>query len=211
MLKRQRPATPPPVSLDFAVCFPDRPVRPLPHSAELSNKRRRVHDSTFGDQPRQEESDGEEDCVDDDPSCLSPPSRADMDYKRSNCLLHELHVLHQHRLMFSPSDHPSSTYGPPSPSICTHFCFQGNADATNIPSRSSFDKLPIPQPSSPAHSAPHARTGQPYSDQAVLHEAQSVWERYEGTNRLLGSLFLSRRRELQEDSYSSATHDATER
>ncbi|KAG6334922.1 hypothetical protein ID866_4164 [Astraeus odoratus] len=131
-------------------------------------------------------------------------------YRRTNNLLHELHVLHQHRLMFSPSESQCrASSGVSPPSMHRHPYSRGNAEVPLVLPQSSHMKPSIPQssqrPSRPPH---HIPEGQQCSDQAGLHEAQSVWERYEGANRLLGSLFLSRRRELQ---VAFSPHDASER
>lgn len=192
MLKRQRPATPPPASLDSSPYFPGRPFRPLPQrasdAASLSerSKRRRVLDSTPTGpcDSWKEGSDGKDDWVGDDDAgspCPSATCRTGMDYKRPNGLLHELHVLHQHRLMFSPSDYPNSTYGVLPPPIYAHPTVHGNVDAASFLPQSSPGKSPVPQSS--LTSAPHGQMRQPHPGQAVLHEAESVWEHYEGTNR----------------------------
>ena len=169
MLKRQRPATPPPVSFDASPCCPGRSFRPPASLSEHCTKRRRV--ALAG---RHEGSDGEDDWVGDGDGDgdAGQSCHADMDYKRPNCLLHELHVLHQHRLMFAPGSTPDV----PSPPICAHPSGHGNADATSVFPQPPPGKSPIPE--SPLVSVP-AWVGQPHSDQ----EAQSVWEHYEGTNR----------------------------
>ncbi|KAF8845414.1 hypothetical protein BDN67DRAFT_961759 [Paxillus ammoniavirescens] len=127
MLKRQRPATPPPSSLhDFTSCFADRSIKPLPQrhaDPTLRNepcaKRRRtqppVLDGTLRGwlasnptYPSREESDDEEDWVEgverhqsDAPSSL--PLVVTDQYKHANSLLHELHTLHQHRFLLTES------------------------------------------------------------------------------------------------------------
>ncbi|KAH7883906.1 hypothetical protein F5I97DRAFT_1930122 [Phlebopus sp. FC_14] len=122
MLKRQRPTTPPPSSLDFPSYFFDKPINPLPHrnvdpsvSHEPHSKRQRIHPPVLDGALRgwiasdptvshTQESDGEEDWVDgvDDVAEgrdeFSPPTDLTEQYRRTNSLLHELHTLHQHRL-----------------------------------------------------------------------------------------------------------------
>ncbi|KIJ68751.1 hypothetical protein HYDPIDRAFT_106992 [Hydnomerulius pinastri MD-312] len=260
MLKRQRPATPPPSSLDDAPSyFPDRPVKPLPQrgadpslSYEPRVKRRRVHAPVLDGQLRgwltpnpihlnRGESDGEEDWVEgvDDAAeenhqsgALSSISPADAErYKHANTLLHELHALHQHRLLFTNSAfqevhlNQNLTPGIPPPTTDTHHPhfyahLSGYGHGVGKPSplsQSTGGKMSLPElsdrpmPSFHSHSAHLTPTGreyvtQPAQDQVDVHEVQTVRERYEDANRLLGSLFLSRRRELQ-GSISSATDE----
>ncbi|KIJ08588.1 hypothetical protein PAXINDRAFT_102526 [Paxillus involutus ATCC 200175] len=127
MLKRQRPATPPPSSLhDFTSCFADRSIKPLPQrnaDPTLRNepcaKRRRTQPPVLDGalrgwlasnptNPCREEGDDEEDWVEgveghqsDAPSSL--PLVVTDQYKHANSLLHELHTLHQHRFLFTES------------------------------------------------------------------------------------------------------------
>lgn len=233
MLKRQRPATPPPSSLDLPTYFSDRLVRPLAHpdlassTSEPCDKRRRLQRLDHGtlrdlapsssDISHEEHGDGEEDAersrhsdeteeLNDGVSHQST-FRGDREYKQTNGILHEVHVLNQHRLIFSPSERPSQSHAHeilpysdhvrPNPQETTEF-------GCGLP-QSAHSKSPVASNSfQPAH---RIRAGQSCSanvadDQADMHEAQAVWERYGGTNKLLGSLFLSRRRELQEAIYS---------
>lgn len=123
MLKRQRPATPPPSSLGDPPSFlPDGPARlsnPVDPSQPRS-KRQRIQppplDGALRGWLESEptgphcESDGEEDWIEDarDVAAKSslPPSMAADAYRDTNSLLHELHVLNQHRLLnvHSPRD-----------------------------------------------------------------------------------------------------------
>lgn len=134
MLKRQRPVTPPPSSLGDPPSFlSDGPIRPLqpPHTADPSqhrSKRQRTRPPPLDGALRgwlesesaasHWESDGEEDWIEDTHDTFRPPlppsTTADQ-YKDANSLLHELHVLNQHRLQFahSPRDRRLS----PSPRV----------------------------------------------------------------------------------------------
>lgn len=133
MLKRQRPATPPPSSLDDPPSFLPGPIRPLQslHTvdpSELRPKRQRVRPPPLDGALRgwlesqsagpHWESDGEEDWIEDTHDVFRPPlplsTTADQ-YKDANSLLHELHVLHQHRLLFahSPRDRRLNPTVPP--------------------------------------------------------------------------------------------------
>lgn len=213
MLKRQLPVTPPPTLLGSPSYFFDSLAKPhLTHNPNLldvpARKRRRVEqsvpDGTVGDHscnPYHEESSGEEDWIDDanlgghppDPSSQSSPGGNE--YMQTNSLLYELHVLNQHRLMFVNSDHRSA----PLASLRT----------TNIPASTPDEKSLITEISK-CPACPADMWTSEMSPATTAHEAQSVWERYEGTNRFLGSLFLSRRRELQTSFSPSVTDDTSE-
>lgn len=240
MLKRQRPSTPPP-SLDgtpSSTPFPDRLIRPIPHretpdtfSHESRAKRRRVHPPVLDgaqrgwgkppalSMPHADDSDGEEDWIDgeDDAETGHFALPEYTNYKQANTMLHEMHALHQHRLMFNqpnsqPSSHlylpPHAGFSAPPLPMATHpqNLWHPTHGLRHLPSISSNGKLFIPTlPECPlpefySH-LPHAV--QAPTDSAVhtpldFHEFKSVRERYEDTNKLLGSVFLSRRRELQE-------------
>lgn len=233
MLKRQRPATPPPSSLDLPTYLSDRLVKPLANPdlassmSEPCDKRRRLQRPDHGrlrgwtpsssdilheehgdgeeDVERSSHGDGTEELYDGIPN--QSTSRGGRGYKQTNSILHEVHVLNQHRLIFSPSERPSHSYAPeilphsahirPNPQGTTEF-------GCGLP-QSAHSKSPMASNSfQPVH---RIRAGQSCSanvadDQADMHEAQAVWERYGCTNKFLGSLFLSRRRELQEAFYS---------
>lgn len=238
MLKRQRPPTPPP-SLDeisSLTPFSDRPIRPIPHretpdmlSHESRVKRRRIRPPVLdGAQrgwgkpptlsvPHANDSDGEEDWIDGEDDAETGHFAASpdyTDYKRANTMLHEIHALHQHRLMFTQpnSQAPSHLYLPPHagfsappPPMATypHNICHSTHGLRHPPSISSNDKLFIPTlPECPlpefySH-LPHAAQASTAHTPLDFHEVKSVRERYGDTNKLLGSVFLSRRRELQE-------------
>ncbi|KAI6005077.1 hypothetical protein F5J12DRAFT_834550 [Pisolithus orientalis] len=229
MLKRQRPVTPPPSSLDFPTYLPDILAKgPLPSPdltsiSESSGKRRRLerpdretlrgwtlpssdvshgeHGDGKEDVERSSHGDGAEGLYDGIPnqSILSP---GDGGYKQTNNILHEVHVLNQHRLVFSPSERPPQSHAPEiSPhSVHIHPNSQEAAESSyGLPS-SAYRKSPVGSNSfQPVHRIPAGQScsANVADDHADLQEAQAVWEHYGGTNKLLGSLFLSRRRELQ--------------
>lgn len=243
MLKRQRPPTPPP-SLDeipSLTPFPDRPIRPIPHretppdifSHQSRAKRRRIHPPVLdGAQrgwakppvssvPHVDDSDGEEDWIDGEDDAETGHFAASpdyTDYKRANTMLHEMHALHQHRLMFTqPNSQPSSHlylpphaagFSAPPPPMATHphNLWHPTHGLRHPPSISSNGKLfiptlpecPLPEFYSHLLHAAQAPTESAAHTPWDFHEVKSVRERYEDTNKLLGSVFLSRRRELQE-------------
>ena len=139
MLKRQRPATPPPSSLDDPASFlPTRLLQPL-HTIDPSHprsKRQRTQPPSLDGALRgwlesesagpHWESDGEEDWTEDPYGVLGsplPPSTTVNQYKDANSLLHELHVLNQHRLLFArpPRDRRLGPCpGVPPPTAHTH-------------------------------------------------------------------------------------------
>lgn len=225
MLKRQRPATPPPSSLDVPTYFSDRLVKPLANPdlassiSEPCDKRRRLQRPDHGrlrgweppssdgeeDVERSSYDDGTEELYDGIPN--QSTSRGNRGYKQTNSILHEVHVLNQHRLLFSPSERPSHSYAPEILPHSTHIRPnpQGTTEFVCGLPQSAHSKSPTASNSfQPVH---RIREGQSCSanvvdDQADMHEAQAVWERYGCTNKFLGSLFLSRRRKLQEGFHS---------
>jgi len=127
------------------------------------------------------------------------------DYKQTNSILHEVHALHQHRLIFSqPSSEPFSHLGFSAPplSTATHLPLQSSHGLDSPSSFSSDGKVSIPECPVPGHYSHLAHVALALNNSAAytpldFHEVKSVRERYEDTNKLLGSLFLLRRRELQ--------------
>ncbi|OJA09110.1 hypothetical protein AZE42_02575 [Rhizopogon vesiculosus] len=220
MLKRQRPPTPPP-SLDETpslTLFPNRPIRPLPHceahpelfSRECRAKKRRIHPPVLdgaqrgwakpldSSMPLTNDSDGEEDWIDgeDDaaaayayPRGATSPDHTD--YKRTNSMLHEVHTLHQHRLIFSqPSSEPSSHLGFSAPSLSTAtFLPLQSSHGLYSPSSFSCDgKMSIPECPVPGHYSHLAHVAPALNNSAAytpldFHEVKSVRER---TSKIVG-------------------------
>lgn len=190
MLKRQRPATPPPSSLDDYPSFLyDSLVRP-PHTVDPSqprSKRQRTHPPPLDGALRgwlescpggpHGESDGEEDWTEDAGDAATsplPPSTSADQYKDTNSLLHELHVLNQHRLSFV---HPPR-------------------DRCLDPIRHNHTRGPLMQEecnTPPHHTAsPHPTHGRPESQsrcvgfaggKRLVEEVECVRQRYEDANR----------------------------
>ncbi|KAG1749702.1 uncharacterized protein EDB91DRAFT_759946 [Suillus paluster] len=175
--------------------------------------------------PVVDDSDGEEDWIDGEDDAAAahahPHFVTSTDYKRTNTILQEVHALHQHRLMFSQPNSQSSPhlhlpshpgFSEPPSSMATHpHQFLQSTHGLCYPSFSSNGKLSIPAlPECPlpefyshlAHAAP-ASTESAAHNPLDFHEVKCVRERYEDTNKLLGSLFLSRRRELQDGNFST--------
>jgi len=96
-------------------------------------------------------------------------------YKSTNSVLHDLHALHQHRFV-------TSTSSTPSPDLS---CQQRQLS------------LPPSSPLRPTNLIAQKDLDRLEGDGITTGELQRVMERYEDTNRLLGSLVLLRRRELQ--------------
>ncbi|KAH7908263.1 hypothetical protein BJ138DRAFT_378652 [Hygrophoropsis aurantiaca] len=255
MLKRQRPVSPPPSSLDseYPITFPDRPIRPLPErevsepgsfSQHPRSKRRRVHAPVLDGPSRgwlptgvnstafpNQDSDGEEDWVDegDDESSsaqlAASPEEMAM-YKQTNSILHEVHALHQHRMMFVNPGLHLQAISPPYPNLSSASMeSQQTYYSQQLPSHAQSFGYPVsvtdhsggksPFPREQDHPIPYVvsvgqdrqsmSSWQSLSNQGSLtvkpeiDEVQIVRERYEDTNKLLGSLFLSRRRALEDN------------
>jgi len=157
-------------------------------------------------EPDDSEEDEEDMSQDDEQEIVTIEGRKDEwqagageEYKSTNNLLRELHVLQQHKLMFSNRSSSS-----PSPSL--YSSAQSNRPSpqsqgpNGMPTKSFVPPLsesPRTHPSDGYDSKGATNQYIPNVDvQAERNEVQRVKERYEDTNRLLGSLFLSRRREL---------------
>jgi len=95
-------------------------------------------------------------------------------YKSVNAFLHDVHTLHQHRLLFS--------FPPPQKSL--------HHQISDRPPAKYITQLP---------GDATRRSG----DIAEAEESERVKQRYEDTNKLLGSLVLSRRREIIQASVES--------
>lgn len=194
MLKRQRPATPPPSSLgDPPSFFPDGPIR-SPHIADSHqprSKRQRIRAPPLDGALRgwlesesanpHGESDGEEDRIEDVCDALPPTTTPDQ-YKDANILLHELHVLNQHRLLFvhPPRDRCLNA------TSRTHI--QDLLPGERPPA--STDAAPHhPAPSYPAHDrlASQSRCFES-AEKGLVEEVQCVRQHYEDANRYDDSL-----------------------
>ncbi|KAI0361850.1 hypothetical protein OH77DRAFT_1516760 [Trametes cingulata] len=213
MLKRQRS------SPSFV---PDAPYAATPDPAidayERVAKRRR-HFGRPRDQAtphwngvwHQDDTDGEEDVEYDEQASGSPDSseRAQRlevagEYRHVNSLLHDLHAEQRHRVLFSSPFPPS------------HLPVLHNRPQSQdpLPNPSSSDKtVPALSADGAQASAHHddRRCGPsftisiPIKDASVVDhvEVQRVKQRYEDTNRYLGSLFLSRRRQPDDPNHPS--------
>ncbi|KAF8168328.1 hypothetical protein B0H34DRAFT_56085 [Crassisporium funariophilum] len=199
MLKRQRQPSPPP-SLPSVPLISDSPIH-------RDSKRRRTLPPVLDGASRGWASsrsipnDDEEEYFSDDeienvvPHDYSEQGKAE--YKSANYVLRELHTLQQHRLMFAS----------PSPSIpqsaflsATNHEPNTTAHAYSIDPPRTKGQLPLPLTNErPWTSQTPMMTpiDKPRFHESVpLEEVLSVTEHYEETNKLLGSLFLSRRREI---------------
>ncbi|KAL0575028.1 hypothetical protein V5O48_006929 [Marasmius crinis-equi] len=190
MLKRQRAPSPPPSVSNVSSTGPFDLVLPF-------SKRQRMLPSEGLSQPNHSHGHWEEDeeYSDDLENGVSQSAIVNSPYKETNSVLYELHTLHRHRLLFSQSQQRSSThkFGILS-EAAKHANDAGPTQSLPQPIAASYQHL---TPSSPLDNRiPHSGSN---SDAHPEHEVQSVRERYEDTNRLLGSLFLSRRRELEPD------------
>jgi hypothetical protein len=113
------------------------------------------------------------------------------EYESTNTMLRELHTQQQHRICFAPPSTPQNASLSIHPSHLTI--------STPIPSRHlNPDKVVLPLQQErlrPSFSSGPMEKG--YHDDGIsTEETNRITERYEGTNKLLGSLFLSRRHEL---------------
>ncbi|KAJ7900106.1 hypothetical protein B0H14DRAFT_1549401 [Mycena olivaceomarginata] len=183
MLKRQRPISPPPSSAIPIVSDP-----PESHRREI--KRRRILPPSLDGQSRRPtfhtEDDGEEDDDDDvdmsgqynQPGSTTVTSAAhNTQYESANTFLHDLHALHRHRLIFS---------SPPSTLLQPGLSPPHAQDKLHLPPIADYPRIPDKQDSSGMHDF----------GRGFVEEVESVKERYEDTNRRLGSLFLTRRKQL---------------
>ncbi|KAJ7169651.1 hypothetical protein C8R46DRAFT_1089514 [Mycena filopes] len=186
MLKR-RAISPPPGSTV--------PLVSDPHPRE--SKRRRILPPSLDGQSRRsmvhaDEDDGE---VDDDEDVHfsngrnqfgpdpSTSAAHNTEYESANTFLHDLHALHRHRLIFSSSF--------PQPEFAATPHTQDKSYLAPIP---DFGRTSDKQD-------PSGVLG--FGCGPSIEEVQSVKERYEDTNKLLGSLFLTRRKQLDPQPHNS--------
>ncbi|KAG5341376.1 hypothetical protein E4T56_gene13289 [Termitomyces sp. T112] len=187
MLKRQRPPSPPPFVPSIPLVddsYPDatRDVkrrRILPPS--LDGKSRDWSIPDIPDDDDDEDYDSQHEKAKPYGIGLTMDSA---DYKQANTVLHELHTLHQHRLLFT-STHDSGSQVP-----TLSQCLPQHAQSNHDDVSSKMIITPHPEVSG----CDYSNSTYPNSHPSV--ELERVTQRYGDTNRLLGSLFLSRRRQL---------------
>ncbi|KAI0374380.1 hypothetical protein BV20DRAFT_961530 [Pilatotrama ljubarskyi] len=127
------------------------------------------------------------------------------EYRDVNTLLHDLHAEQRHRLLFSsplpPFHHPNLHHR--SQPEHYHHPYPSSSDKT-VPALSFDGSQAAPHRDNRKH-APSFTISIPIKDaSAVDHvEVQRVTQRYEGTNRYLGSLFLSRRTQFDTPGHPS--------
>ncbi|KAJ6519594.1 hypothetical protein C8R45DRAFT_952029 [Mycena sanguinolenta] len=183
MLKRQRAISPPPSNPEIPL------VSDTPESHRRESKRRRVLPPSLDGQSRRAafpaEDDGEEDDdYDAHPSDRQNPADSassgstayNTEYQSANTFLHDLHALHRHRLLFS---------SPPQPLL----------QPTLFPPPVQ-EKLYFPQIVDPPRMVDKQDLSGTHGFGLPAEEVENVKERYEETNRMLGSLFLTRRKQL---------------
>ncbi|KAF9270450.1 hypothetical protein L218DRAFT_1071882 [Marasmius fiardii PR-910] len=191
MLKRPRP--PSPLSSGSNSALSDSLDMILPTA-----KRRRVLPRS-SDHPSQSTHPGnnwedDEEDLDEPERSFSHPAAADSPYKDTNSFLYELHTLQRHRQLFSQQRQ--------SPHLQEA---QSNRGTHLLQYAHRHDELPLSSQSGvtaslgPAVYSGNHKLQSGFSDCKSLHETEAVRARYEDTNRLLGSLFLSRRQELADD------------
>ncbi|KDQ19857.1 hypothetical protein BOTBODRAFT_183886 [Botryobasidium botryosum FD-172 SS1] len=183
LLKRQREPSP---ASEYRIPFdlPDQTPKRVRHMGPSAWEARAAHqyDPHYIDDT-EDDDDGDE--VIEEPDTHQPLQRSPTEYSSINSLLQSLHSEHAHKPPLLPSNTHSS------------HCLA----APHYPTPAHY---PSSSPSSPPSSTllhPHARGPAvpehvPYIEKeaGVKAEMESVRSRYEETNRMLGSLFLERRR-----------------
>jgi len=128
------------------------------------------------------------------------PTRMSEEYKSANTMLRELHILNQHRLTFSL---PTASQIPPlNPTHQLPYALSDIGHSTGgVPRKLHPSLLQTSKP--PVPYSPRQKTIEQNQLQAgPLEEAGVVSENYGNINKLLGSLFLSRRQVLDSSSHS---------
>ncbi|TFK41388.1 hypothetical protein BDQ12DRAFT_438504 [Crucibulum laeve] len=210
MLKRQRAVSPPPStpsvplldssSMDMLIDRDPKRRRTLPPVLDGPSRGwgRPYTDDSYEEDYEENDSDpiypdtGDHDAV----AALDT-----VEYKSANNVLRELHTLNQHRLLFAstsnvpphylPMKRTSHTYLPPTASSDSDAHLPPTFLKTFLPAISERPRL-------------HSATLSHHNDEPenknthgmFVEEGHCVKERYESSNKFLGSLFLSRRREL---------------
>ncbi|KAJ7597275.1 hypothetical protein C8J56DRAFT_314471 [Mycena floridula] len=177
MLKRHRPVSPAPCIADVSLSVDHRDAKRRRTAPPLLDGRTRG----WGD-PQSAEIDSDAESTESEEEQSSSQSQGRLispnsEYKSVNSFLNELHTLHRHRLLFSQPD-PQQT---PFPSNSPLRCPKDSTAASPLKGRS-------------------CKTAAELGDIGnTLLETQRVSQRYEDTNKLLGSLFLSRRKERSDE------------
>ncbi|KII93448.1 hypothetical protein PLICRDRAFT_49495 [Plicaturopsis crispa FD-325 SS-3] len=206
MLKRQRPVSPPASSSDIAfVPDDDMPSHRDPKrrrtAAPVLDGRQRgwaAPDNSMNEDDDEEEFDEEEDEVD----AGTGPHDLVQAYKSANSVLHDLHAEHQHRMMFSSHQVPQSISHPSRPPYSPHeMPPQTNSYVSSDKTLPTLTSRPSGHLYAQEHSRKSSYPGNGFETRAVameMDEVQKVKEQYVSRNKLLGSLFLERRRALHE-------------
>ncbi|KAL1728889.1 hypothetical protein EV714DRAFT_285339 [Schizophyllum commune] len=208
MLKRRRAQSPPPPAQHEAPLLPPSPPRDL--------KRRRTQPPVLDGQQRNgavtflphnglDDDMGEEpwDEEDDEDTRDGQQTVDCTEYKSANGVLYELHALQRHRLLFSPSSTPSQAT---SSYVHQQQQMSQSHPALHHPTIPAGKGVDLLMPEHRARAYQSNATIEPAhkhgAGQAELSiEEQRVKERYEGANRALGELFLSRRRQAGAEEY----------
>ncbi|PPQ90427.1 hypothetical protein CVT25_014945 [Psilocybe cyanescens] len=200
MLKRQRPVSPP-IPSSSVPFVSDSPGDLI----ERHSKRRRTLPPVLDGASRgwamtpQLNVDDEEDYYSDEDGQENVASdfqhsqqQLQSEYKSTNTMLRELHTLHQHRLLFSPHFPQDARASPTSINMSLNPKSYPQQQTPNKSLMSQhFERLQTPQ----YPTTPRIEKKSTHID-PLSEEVTRVTERYESTNRLLGSWFLSRRRAL---------------
>ncbi|KAI9445436.1 hypothetical protein H4582DRAFT_921450 [Lactarius indigo] len=188
MLKRQRASSPSP--LTQATIPESPPISSDPASSKHGAKRRRIFAPSLDGPSRgwsgSSVAFGDEEDEDDiivDGHTLTPTLRESIlesagAYKMVNSLLHDLHAEQQHRRIASSAANSDPQFAP--------FSSHGWSSPVPLTGKPNFVVHPVPQDI--------LVTG--VKNRLQFEEGVSVYERYEETNRYLGSVFLERRRDL---------------
>ncbi|KIP11470.1 hypothetical protein PHLGIDRAFT_21665 [Phlebiopsis gigantea 11061_1 CR5-6] len=193
MLKRQRPASP---SSSYDITEDEKSL-PENLFEPMSKRRRYFAPSKFDSLSRDfvpPEDDDEED-EGQAGSSYRPVRREGVqewrqfaeEYKEENAKLHDLHAEQRHRMLFSI--HQPTGFSPSITNGCPAVTAQRSEGG--VPSRRYLHDNPTLAPSSQDHARD---THVPNAPISAKQEAEVVSRRYEETNKLLGSLFLNRRR-----------------
>jgi len=199
MLKRQRASSPSPLTQTPETELPLIPS--VPTSSEHGVKRRRIHSPPLDGQsrgwgippePSEDEIDEDDVMGDDSPDAWATPSLDGTgEYKAANSLLHDLHAEQQHRRLMSPSLHSASSPGPSS-------SLDWSSTPKELPDR-KLNFIPNSNSIQDALLAEKYRQGLHASEtknRVDCDDDVNVYDRYGETNRLLGLVFLERRRGL---------------